>query len=66
MLVNEPAGRMVKNGLGMFASKDDNFAAAEDRLQCIDKPPTQFRYNGDFFKTESREMHASCMVNQPF
>ncbi len=56
----------LKNGPGMFASKDDDIAAVEDRLQHIDKPPTQLRYNGDFFKTQSREMYASCMVNQPF
>ncbi len=48
----------LKNGLGMFTSKDDDIAAVEDSLQRIDKPPTLFRYNGDFFKTESREMYA--------
>ncbi len=42
----------------MFAVKANDIATVEEKFKRIDKPPTQFGYNGDFFKTDSWEMYA--------
>ncbi len=37
--------------------EEEDFAAMEDRQNRMDKPPTQYRYNGGFFQVNGREQY---------